>query len=378
MNLYDFFTHPDMQLPSQWESSKDFEAYVSRRLDGFLTLIDKLDPNLVSDEVRRRKPAIISCCDELRLSLRSSFEGHSSNAYKHFDTAMQEILPEINTLAFDVNGPRDFGILYRVRQTLSPSLQAVDLFHVPFELRHLVSTQRYSIPGLPCLYLAGSLYTCWEEMGRPPFHELQCAALWVKHGKSLKVLNLSNRPVRLSLSVTAPGSIPHDHAFCCAQIVLWPLVFSSSIKVKHRNAPFKPEYVIPQMALQWICQNHGFDSLAYFSTHVQAISKTHPLPVCNLVVPAKKITPAGRCELLCDTFKMSDPLGWQMLSSVNVGKDYAGESIPNYDLDFIEGVDEPYAATEFGKVQTRLNKIVYRTLRKIDAGEAMLGDISPS
>jgi hypothetical protein len=251
-------------------------------------------------------------------------------------------------------------------------------FHIPFEVRHLVATQRYSIPGLPCLYLAGSLYTCWEEMGRPPLHELQCAALWVKSGKTMKMLNLSNRPARLSLLVTPPGSVSPEPNYISSHIVLWPLVFSSSIKVKHRNAPFKPEYVISQMVLQWVTQNHGFDGLAYFSTHVRAVPQKHPLPACNVVVPAKNVTAAGRCERLCDIFKMTDPFGWQLLSSINVGEGTGGATIPIYDLEFIEGVEEPYYKTEFGMVQTRLNKLVTRTIQQNNAGAATIGDVPAS
>lgn len=66
MTLYDFLKHPDMQLPSQWDSCKDFEAYFGSRLAGFLTLIEKLKPDFVSDEVHKRKHTIISFCNELR------------------------------------------------------------------------------------------------------------------------------------------------------------------------------------------------------------------------------------------------------------------------------------------------------------------------
>lgn len=378
MNLFDFLTHDDVQLPSRWDSFKDFEAYIRRRFDTFLSLMDQLEANVVSEELQRRKPALNTCCEQLCLAVRSSFEGHPHEAYQHFDTAMQAILSELNALAFDVNGPRELGILYRVRQSQSPSLQAIDLFHIPFELRHLVATQRYSIPGLPCLYLAGSLYTCWEEMGRPPLHELQCAALWVKNDKTLKMLNLSNRPARLSLLVTPPGSVSPDPSYISSHIVLWPLVFASSIKVKHRNAPFKPEYVIPQMVLQWVTQNHGFDGLVYFSTHVRAVPKKHPMPACNVVVPAKNVTAAGRCERLCDTFKITDPFGWQLLSSINVGEGTEGASIPMYDLEFIEGIDEPYYKTEFGMVQTKLNKLVIRTIQRNNSGDTTIGDVKPN
>lgn len=376
MNLHEFLTHPDVQLPVRWNNHKDFEAFIDQRLGAFLGLVDQLDPNAVSNMVKNRKPSMINCCDSLRKAVRFSFEGHLPEAYRRFDSAIQEILPEINTLAFDVNGPNTLKIMYRVRITQTPTIQRNDLFHIPFELRHLVATQRYSIPGLPCLYLSGSLLTCWEEMGRPPLHELQCSAFWVKDGKQLKLLNLSNRPSRLALYATPPGTVPSDPSDLSAHIVLWPLVFMSSIVVTHRGSPFKPEYVIPQMVLQWVTHNQSFNGLVFFSTHVRAICKKHPMPPCNVVLPAKTIAAQGRCAFLCDTFKMTDPYNWQLLSSINVGEGTDGTSVPMFDIEFIDGIEEPYYKTEFGMVQTKLNKLARRTMFQNGNGEPLLGDIS--
>jgi len=219
---------------------------------------------------------------------------------------------------------------------------------------------------LPCLYLAGSLYTCWEEMGRPPLHELQCAAFWIKDSKSLKLLNLSNRPARSALLARHPVGVPPGLS---AHIILWPLVFTSSIIVKHGASPFKPEYIIPQMLLQWVTHNHGYDGVAYFSTHVRAISKHHPMPASNIVLPAKHVTSRGRCSRLCDTFKMTDPFGWQLLSSINVGEGTDVANIPFYDLEFVDGIEERYYNTEFGIVQMKLNKMVARTRQRNRSGD---------
>ena len=205
MDLHTFLSHPDIQLPVHWNSQADFEEFVSRRFGAFQELIDQLETNAVADEVQRRRDCIVTCCQSLKQALRLSFEGHPHEAYLCFDTAMQSVLPEIDVLAFNVAGYRELKTLYRVWQAHSADLHRNDLFHIPFELRHMVATQRYSMPGLPCLYLAGSIYTCWEEMGRPPLHELQCAAFWVKEGKSLKMLNFSNRPARQAIT-TPPGS----------------------------------------------------------------------------------------------------------------------------------------------------------------------------
>ncbi|WP_052675768.1 hypothetical protein [Paenibacillus sp. IHBB 10380] len=47
------------------------------------------------------------------------------------------------------------------------SLTRQEMFHIPFELKGRAATQRYSIPGLPSLYLGSSCYICWEELHRP-------------------------------------------------------------------------------------------------------------------------------------------------------------------------------------------------------------------
>ena len=44
-----------------------------------------------------------------------------------------------------------------------------EMFHIPYDKRNLVGNQRYSLFGLPCLYLGGSSYICWEELGRKDF-----------------------------------------------------------------------------------------------------------------------------------------------------------------------------------------------------------------
>lgn len=377
MDLHTFLNHPYIQLPVHWNSQADFEEFVSQRFGAFLELIDQLEANAVADEVRRRRDCIVACCQSIQQALRLSFEGHPHDAYLCFDAAMQNVLPVIEALAFNVTGYRDLKTLYRVRQAHSADLHRNDLFHIPFELRHMVATQRYSIPGLPCLYLAGSLYTCWEEMGRPPLHELQCAAFWVKDDKSLKMLNFSNRPARLAL-LTPQGSNPAEPAFISAHIVLWPLVFASSIVVKHRSSPFKPEYVVPQMVLQWVTHGHGFDGLVYFSTHVRAISRTNPLPVCNVVLPAKHVTSTGRCARLCDSFKMTAPVSWQLLSSVNVGEGTYMGSLATFELEFIDGMKEPYYKTQFGVVQSKAEKLVMDVMRRNHDGDQLTGEVSPS
>ena len=62
---------------------------------------------------------------------------------------------------------------YRARDNNTGFLYTKEeMFHIPYELRHKVTNQRYSVSGLPCLYLGSSTYLCWEELERPDY--LKC------------------------------------------------------------------------------------------------------------------------------------------------------------------------------------------------------------
>lgn len=46
----------------------------------------------------------------------------------------------------------------RIREKNHKHFAAKDMFHIPFHLRGRVSSQRYSLPGYPCLYAGRSLW----------------------------------------------------------------------------------------------------------------------------------------------------------------------------------------------------------------------------
>ena len=50
------------------------------------------------------------------------------------------------------------------REGDAPPTIRKDMFHIPFEKRHLVSGQRFSIHGVPSVYLGESIYDClWHS-----------------------------------------------------------------------------------------------------------------------------------------------------------------------------------------------------------------------
>lgn len=124
------------------------------------------------------------------------------------------------------------------------------MYHIPLNKRRIVNTQRYSFPGLPCLYLCSSVYTCWVETNRPSFDSFQVAALKVNENvKNKTLLDLSNIPQRLD-------SLKEEESFNIDEYLLyWPLLAVCSIKVSDESVPFKPEYIFPQFVLEYILEN---------------------------------------------------------------------------------------------------------------------------
>lgn len=81
--------------------------------------------------------------------------------------------------------------LYRVRKSDSVLRERKDLFHIPFKLRHRVSAMRFSVSGLPCLYLGTSIFVCWQEMGKPDFDKLYISSFISNNDNShVRILDL--------------------------------------------------------------------------------------------------------------------------------------------------------------------------------------------
>lgn len=205
MKLHELISHPDVQLPIK-RGARDAGEFVKLTLHRFQELLDELELCKVNDYVRQHRVSIDKCCIGLINTVRGALEGRIPDAYAEFDSAISAIRSVLDEKAIDLSA-QHLGLMFRVRRTRFATLSKEEMFHIPFENRHEVKGHRYSIPGLPCLYTCGSLYACWEEMGRPPLHELQVAALWTKRNRQLKILDLTTRPASLADWTQCEGEI---------------------------------------------------------------------------------------------------------------------------------------------------------------------------
>lgn len=207
-------------------------------------------------------------------------------------------------------------ILDREHRNYSP----IDMFHVPFELRHLVKNYRYSISGYPCLYIGKTVLTCWEEMHKPSLDDFIVNQFIIK--KEIKVLDLT-------LPESCPDSSPlfgdkteyekKLDLYCL--LLTWPLIIACSIPAKHPDAPFKAEYVIPQLLMQAIQKDESLYGIAYTSTRRDSNFTPYLVNHMNIALPARKVQSKGHCEELKSKFLVTRGVPYMEADIMNCFKE---------------------------------------------------------
>ena len=144
--------------------------------------------------------------------------------------------------------------LYKCRENSRQFHYSKDeMFHIPYDKRSLVGNQRYSVTGLPCLYLGGSSYICWEEIGR----------------KDLNTTNFCGYSIVEEVdmfNMLLPSAISSEE-----QLKRIVLILACSLTAK-RDDVFKPEYILPQCVLHSLIHrsyySHKPFCIGYYSSHL--------------------------------------------------------------------------------------------------------------
>ncbi|MFH0991816.1 MAG: hypothetical protein V1799_17550 [bacterium] len=365
MNAIDFFNSGELELPKSRDTNAiAFDQYLQGIFNNYLATLRKVDsPDYVSVQLKANVHTAATLCKDIQEVLQLQFSGFPSKAFEKLKSTLVSVDSHVKALLSSPDISNTISHLYRMRVAGSNPLSRNQIFHIPFELRHLVNTQRYSIPGLPCLYFGGSTYVCWEELDRPALHTVHIARFKPVDSVTVRVLDFGYRPAEIA------GYLDHEQAnttsdnvksrFIIAQGLCWPLLAACSIRVKFREAPFKPEYVVPQLILQWVTESTDCDGVRFFSTRIQHYVG-FPMPVCNFAFPSRTAAATGFCTNLTSKFELSEPLYWQMAKESAL----RAEHPPNmhFKLKLAEGAEVDYINTEFGMMQFYLAPLPCRKI----------------
>lgn len=339
--LTDFFGSEKLELPRSWVNDSKFEDFLNKifkeheKLIGNLCefQIDSYTPKdgyeknykYIIKKIKKGKDVSKNISEKILSCLKECFNNRESIAYKILknmlgnygddDNGVLNYLKElfsVKVIKYSKYAP--FSDLYRVTINNGDlSQNPLRLFHVPYNLCKKIGTNRYSIPGFPCLYIGGSSELCWRELNMPQNEKLYIVKYDIIPDK-LRFLNLAYNPKAWKglLSDCKNIDIARHKDLIAAHAVCWPLIAACSIIRKDPKSKFAPEYVIPQMLLKWVIEyedNEGkIDGIRYFSTKYSENSII-PKSTVNYVFPAIKSNDDKMySSKLAEKFRITNPI----------------------------------------------------------------------
>ncbi|AWM14208.1 hypothetical protein DI487_10325 [Flavobacterium sediminis] len=352
-------TEEIFKIPIEQKGSNSFPTFLKEELDKYAKVFEKTINPIIEEYVEfesLEKGIILNKIKQFSNSLLESinlhYQGKVLESIEIFNNSLKEILfEEINT-SDKIAAGRKF---YRARKDNESHFTSADLFHIKFEDRIHVTTKRYSIPGFPALYLGESTYVCWEEFDRTKFRSLWFSKF--KNTVDLKIILIE----RLEDFLTEIEKVSKDFqlTFILRYLVTFPLSIACSIKVKNTKANFKPEYVIPQLLLQYVSKDDNFDGIKFPSTKIN-YSKLKNVPSYNFVFPIKTNKEKGYCDFLTSAFELTEPTSLEIeevIDNPHNQNTVHGYTTYNEEKHFeiIEGLKTVYDSSAFGKIEKRLN-----------------------
>lgn len=323
----------------------------------------------------RLRPSIQNKCDNVKKIITTYLTGDIKGSIELlerniiYDKALQYYI-KYDYLKSD-------GYYYRLRsidkaddKRKPQPYEPLALFHMPFELRGRVSTNRYSIPGYPCLYLGKSIYVCWEEMRRKDINAYAVVAM--QCAKDIRLLDL-----RLTRKF-------HTSADCKAFLTMLPLIIACGMQVNNDEDQFKPEYILPQLLLHTVLlnkqrmklakENDKDDGIQYktykgiiFTSSVvdhkyNVTGNRYELNDC-IVLPALSHThiTKGWSPDLVETMSISEPYVFAELEFLKDMQNYHANILKSDAIPAAEKTDDIYKGSYFYSVEKLLQQSTFKT-----------------
>lgn len=250
MNKNELYEKLVTMVPVKSDGKKDFRIVMREQLKMFRMHLNNLDDKEQPIEWESIIIRTKQLCEAIIRAIDNEYKGIRHSAYSAIKNQLDGYktrMVEIDGLAYRDNllTISECTESYRMRKVQleeQRKLKAKDMFHIPLDKRGLVETQRFSVPGYPCLYLAHNVYGCWEEMGRPDFGTVMVSRFVSQ--KKFKVLDL-RIPSKAKWNTNMKECIP-----------FFPLIIASMVQVKNNKDTYKPEYLIPQLLIEWVISHN--------------------------------------------------------------------------------------------------------------------------
>jgi len=355
MTKDEFFDKISENLPIERESD-DFLEDVNVVYNDFMSDINNLDVDAFVDE--DSKTTLIQTIKKhvsvIKEALKHYFGGCHGEAFSTIKTYLLNCDDTVGLKQIGIGKTKETNkYFYRARMNNGTIKTCDDMFHIPNSRREIVKTQRFSVPGYPCLYLGNTVYDCWEEMGRPSFDDMFFSGYYVV--KEFKVYDLRKPKIEDFEKDTIAETLE--------RLVF---VIACQFKVKYADAPFKPEYIIPQLLLELVVASNREkkkrnDSpyaltwgIIYTSTHLSKDFLYQEEYLENIVLPiVQSSTVIQYCGYLASLFNISEPLCYRY---EELKERQTGLSCEPIVVDEKQKVRNEYDLTKLGFMERRLQQ----------------------
>lgn len=283
-----FKKHTDIiALPIRIENGNMLYDELSTRWNRYVKMLEN------TPELKECIPYAKDSIRLLKATIKEYYKGNYTTANKRIKELIQLLtsgnkksllITDLESVFIDAESQQWF----RGRTWAETLLTSRDMRHIPANMRCNIKNYRYSINGIPCLYICNSIHCCWEELRRPPVD-----SFWVcryRPKKPFRVLNLSTTGHEIInaeyfVKCVCEKNVTYDDAVK-EFFSNWVLQSACSVVVKKEECVFREEYVIPQLLMQNL-KEFGADGIMYFSTRVSFdYSSSSSWVSKNIAIPA--------------------------------------------------------------------------------------------
>lgn len=319
--------HLYQNIPREWVSYDSFTSYVLSIFEKYLSLIPQFQ-GYIHDKIEKNPDYPRQICLNLLKVIHLSLRGRYIDAYKY----LEEVFNYIKEPLVDRSSkehPLALALYFRGRVIADEKFvpEKKDMFHIPFEQRHLVKEQRFSQYGIPAIYLGSSPYDCYIELGQPEINSLWVSlfAFNQKHPSNSDFVSLIDLTVSSDglwvrstidkIQVKSDTEIQKTLDDLYNDIILWPLIHLCSVATRYPNAPFKQEYIIPKLIFQICLESTNYLGVKYQSTRkYQCPPRVPSFALTNIAFPVHSFREQGYCPTLASNLLLTDPVAFDSVN----------------------------------------------------------------
>lgn len=302
-------------LPKLKEKLDEFYNYLKNKCafnqeDGLIKSIKENNKLIIEAVELNYKGDISSAKNKIREVLKLYIENSNEFIVSELDKnyAFRGVSPFefLKNDNYDYENQRNYELsFFKARNELVTKRE--DMVHIPLNKRGLVRTQRFSIAGVPCLYLGTTSYVCWLELDKPNDNNFYVSSYkFNDEGKNLKILNLVIAEGLIN-GIFNRGMDKEDSIRKTMQLdflKLWPLVCATSFNVKNGQDGFRSEYVISQLIMQ-LLKEWNIDGVAYISKKIQ--DDYDSIYCINLALPVLSFDEGKIYGDICGKLELTSP-----------------------------------------------------------------------